>query len=93
MSLWKYKKSNLTLNLTVRPWYEIDLERCNTSAQVLDWIIQLSKKTWATAEIISDLVKVFDEYLDIQGNICSIGDCEFNARKWLLDDNEQYGRD
>lgn len=87
MGLWKYQESNLTLNLTVRPWYEIDLERCNTSAQVLDWIIQIAKKRWATPEIIADLAKILDRCLDIQKNICSTGvNRKFNAKKWLLSD-------
>ena len=85
MSLWAYQESNLTLNLTVAPHYYIDLERCNSSAQILDWIIQVSKKPWATDEILSALVRALDGYLDIQGNISSMGvDHKFNARKWTM---------
>ena len=82
--MWKFEK-NLTLNLTEQPGYQIDLERCNSSAQILDWIIQVSKKTWAGNEIVGSLVKHLDRCLHIQGNICSCGsDQNFNARKWLL---------
>src|SRR5271170_2712748 len=44
---WRYVESNLTLVYAPRDshWrYEVDLERCTTSAQVLDWIFQLRTK-------------------------------------------------
>jgi hypothetical protein len=30
--------------------YEVDLDACTTSAEVLDWIIQVAQKGWASAE-------------------------------------------
>ncbi len=30
--------------------YEVDLDDCTTSAEVLDWIIQVAEKGWASAE-------------------------------------------
>lgn len=30
--------------------YEVDLYRCTSSAEVLDWIIQIAGKEWASAE-------------------------------------------
>lgn len=84
MNMWKYRKSNHTLDLTIWPRYQIDLDRCKTSAQVLDWIIQVAKKTWTTQEVIADLVLMLDRCLDLQANICSWGaDHPFNAEKWL----------
>ena len=37
--------------------YEVPLEECTTSAQVLDWIAQISKKTWVTDRVIASLVR------------------------------------
>ena len=84
-SMWKFNKGNLTLKLITHPKYEVDLERCNTSVEVLDWIIQVSRKVWATDEMIGSLVRQMDRCLAIQENICGCGvDKPFNARKWLL---------
>lgn len=41
--------------------YDVDLERCNTPAEVLDWIFQVKQKTWCTPEIIFDLLPWWDE--------------------------------
>ncbi len=82
--MWNFKK-NLTLNLTKKPGYQIDLERCNSSAEVLDWIVQVSKKTWATNEIVGSLVKHLDRCLHIQSNMGpGESNKNFNAKKWLL---------
>jgi hypothetical protein len=84
MGAWEYHKTNRTLDLTCCPHYQVDLDRCNTSAEVLDWIIQVSKKTWATREVIADLVLMLDRCLDLQANICSMGvDHPFDVKKWL----------
>jgi hypothetical protein len=53
--------------------YEVDLEGCTTPAQVLDWIVQVSKKTWATDLVIADLVRALDDLLDMQGTMCPFG--------------------
>ena len=59
--------------------YQIDLERCNTPAQVLDWIFQIKVKTWATPEIMFDLLVAFDVacYIfhgrGVQGTLCPFG--------------------
>ena len=53
--------------------YEVDLERCTTPAQVLDWIVQVSKKTWATDVVVADLVRALDDLLDVQGTMCPFG--------------------
>ena len=53
--------------------YEIDLEACNNSAQILDWIIQVSQKTWATNDVIGEFVRALDDILDIQGHFCGGG--------------------
>ena len=40
------------INRGDREYYWIDLERIQTSSQMLDWIMQIASKTWATPQII-----------------------------------------
>lgn len=72
---WKYHSNNFTLEFRDgRSFiYEIDLERCRTSAEVLDWIFQIHGKTWATAEVLKNLLDAFDDLLAPQANLCSFG--------------------
>lgn len=56
-----------------RELYDVDLERCRTSAAVLDWIFQVAGKTWADDRILAGLIRVLDRYLDPQGRLCSGG--------------------
>lgn len=53
--------------------YDIELACCKTSAQALDWIMQVSKKTWADDRILAQLVRVLDYVLDPQARMCSMG--------------------
>lgn len=53
--------------------YEVDLEECNSSAQILDWIAQVSQKTWASREDIGYLVEALEEILCLQGSFCGRG--------------------
>ena len=41
--------------------YEIDLETCTGSAQVLDWIFQVFKKTWSTPELIYEILEGIEQ--------------------------------
>lgn len=68
---WEYRAHNLTL-FHVEHRYEIDLERCATSAQILDWIFQISSKDWGT-EDVATLIQAFDDLLAPQRFICSVG--------------------
>ena len=56
-----------------RELYWIDLARCQTSAQVLDWIVQVSHKLWATDPVLAGLVRALDQHLDLQASMCSFG--------------------
>lgn len=38
--------------------YDIDLKRCATASQCLDWIHQVNVKTWATPEIMKDFISI-----------------------------------
>ena len=83
---WSYNRNALTLECRIdgRWIYEIDLERCNNSAEVLDWIIQVSKKTWADNDLVGELVKWIDFVLHPQETTCSCGvDRTINAREIL----------
>lgn len=53
--------------------YEVDLEECLDSAEVLDWIMQVAQKSWATDAVIAGLVRGLAECLDPQANLCSGG--------------------
>jgi hypothetical protein len=73
---WIYHESNFTLECRDQrgQLYEIDLDRCRTSAEVLDWIFQVHGKTWATPRIMSDLLDAFHDLLDPQACLCSFGE-------------------
>jgi hypothetical protein len=56
-----------------KPHYEVDLERCTSVAQILDWIAQVNAKTWSTPEIVGKLVIELNWLLYLQKNFCSFG--------------------
>jgi hypothetical protein len=68
---WKFAPS--TLVLRHRRGYGIDLGTCTTSAETLDWIFQVSKKTWMRPKDRSDLLEAFEYLLNPQGTLCSCG--------------------
>ncbi len=68
---WTFNRSNLTLEHPNSYW--VDLERCNTSAEMLDWIFQVNTKGWATPEVIAGLVHALRDLLHPQANLCSMG--------------------
>ena len=53
--------------------YPIDLEGLTSSAEMLDMIIQVAGKNWATDECIAGLVHALHHILDPQANLCSGG--------------------
>jgi hypothetical protein len=54
--------------------YGIDLDRCNNSSQILDWIAQLSQKQWLSNEDLGHLVRAFDEIFNtLQSHVCGCG--------------------
>jgi hypothetical protein len=72
---WTYHPERLLVTYRAKGAYEydVDLESCTTSAEMLDWIVQFSKKTWATSEAVGDLVKILNKLLRPQGTLCSFG--------------------
>jgi hypothetical protein len=53
--------------------YDLDLLRFTSSAQVLNMIIQVGQKTWATNACLAGLVRALDDILCPQGTLCSSG--------------------
>ena len=90
---WRYNPDNLTLEIDSKlsgaskdnPYY-VDLERCDTSAEILDCLCQLLHKNWCPPEQIGYLLKAIDELADIlQSKVCSSGkDKPFNMKKHLI---------
>jgi len=69
---WVLDPDTLTLVWPGNGYY-IDLDRCTASSRVLDWIIQIRKKTWTSPEVMAGLVQAFDDVLDPQATLCSSG--------------------
>ena len=90
---WIFRSTNLVLELQTKKggWaYEVDLERINSTAQMLDWIFQLNhKRRYGDSvygdqeqDLIGDLVQAFDDIFEPQANCCSFGkEKEFNGSK------------
>lgn len=71
---WRVNRRLRVITLPIRGiFYEIDLDRCKTCAQVMDWIFQVAGKTWADPDIIGWLVRALDEVLRPQETMCSNG--------------------
>jgi hypothetical protein len=81
---WEY--NNRTFVIThLRAKYEVDLERCATSAQMLDYIFHVAGKAWITPKDLGDLVQALDDLLSPQGTLCGFGeDKTLDVKKHLL---------
>lgn len=89
---WRYNPRNLTLEIDSslsgspknNPYY-VDLEQCNTSAEILDCLCQLLGKNWCPPEQVGYLLQAIDELADIlQSKVCSGGeDKRFDMGKHL----------
>jgi len=70
--IWELDEENHCLNHI--EWdYGIDLERCTTSAEVLDYLCQLYRKNWITQKAFYELFSFVDAFIDPQHNLCSFG--------------------
>jgi hypothetical protein len=73
---WTFDEQALALDYhdTAGRWlYEVDLKRCRTAAGMLDMIMQVAGKTWATDDVIAGLVRELDRLLAPQATLCSFG--------------------
>ncbi len=69
-SPWEFEEDTLTLNYyTVtstgeKYWeYQVDLETCRNASEVLDWIMHIAGKTFATDQVLASFVRDLDLYL------------------------------
>ena len=65
---WAYHAGQAAL--VHRDGYWIDLDRCATAAQVLDWLAQMVDKPWGTPEALGWLVRALDGVLHLQATRC-----------------------
>jgi len=90
---WKYNPDNLTLEFKKIVggrhvnYYEVDLEQCKNSAQILDWIFQIKEKSWCSDKDIADLLRAFNDLMQgVQSKVCSGGiDKKFDFKKYLIE--------
>jgi hypothetical protein len=68
---WRFDEAPFQLVHTIG--YFVNLAEMKDSANVLDWIAQLSNKSWAEPEDIGHFVRALDELMDLQANVCSYG--------------------
>ena len=69
---WTYNSDTLTIDHD--NGYQIDLEQCTTSAEVLDWICQIAEKTWGSEPaVLGQLVLMINNLLRPQATLCSSG--------------------
>ena len=71
--LWSLDAGSYVLNHDGDVGYWVDLERCGSSAEVLDWIVQVSHKAWADSHDVAMLVAALDAVLRLQKNVCGLG--------------------
>ena len=53
--------------------YYIDLDRMQTSAECLDWIFQIHRKSWITDQDRADLLHAIQDIINPQAALCSGG--------------------
>lgn len=93
---WKFRKTTWELTIDKeeagkgQERYAVDLETCTTSAEVLDWIMQVAGKLWATDQVIASLVRALQYYLRPQQTLCSLGKEQgpIYVKKVILDHGE-----
>ena len=71
--LWSLDAGSYVLNHNGVAGYWVDLEWCRSSAEVLDWIVQVSRKWWADSHDVAMLVAALDAVLRLQKNVCGLG--------------------
>ena len=71
---WHLDAKTLTLVLDSEGHhYEIPLGTMTDSAHMLDWIFQLSNKSWVTNEIRGDLLRALHDLFHPQASLCGEG--------------------
>ena len=62
MVAWNKKNNTIEIHKIMGGPYEINLDRCTTKAEVLNWIFHIMGKNWAK-DIIYDLLYMFRNIL------------------------------
>jgi hypothetical protein len=72
---WTLYGDNNSLHLLVdgNEIYGIHLDEIHDAPSMLDWVMQVSHKRWATDKILADLVHALDQLFDPQKNFCPLG--------------------
>jgi hypothetical protein len=70
--VWEYDPDRLVVAVPAKD-FEIDLTTCRNSAEVLDWLVQVRRKNWASATDLGHLMTLLDELLNFQRNYCPGG--------------------
>jgi hypothetical protein len=71
--------------------YYIDVSRCRSSAETLDWIMQVTHKSWADNHVIGGLIRALDDLIDPQGTLCPGGRSRNVSLSYLLGRINNYG--
>ena len=69
---WRLDMAAFTLDYLPSDYW-INLSDCTDSASVLDWIVQLSEKTWMSDAALGQLVRALDDLFHLQGTVCGFG--------------------
>jgi hypothetical protein len=80
---WFLDRETLVLRNTDED-YEVDLEECATSSQLLDWIVQVADKSSASDASIAGLIRALIDVLDPQSNLCPFGKGQRVSKSLLL---------
>jgi len=82
--IWQLKEGSVlrcgNFSLSGVGFYEIELDRMTSRAEMLDTIFQVANKNWITSEAIGDLVRALDDLLDPQAHLCSGGGYSWQRR-------------
>ena len=71
---WRIEELTLVYYLDDQEQYCVELDRCNTSAQILDWLCQIRSKRWGTPRCLAGLLDAFDIISGgLQRNVCGFG--------------------
>ncbi len=68
---WVYRRNRSLVHRETG--YDVDLDLCESSAAVLDWLFQVLGKSWCTGKTIRDLMIHLRVRVDPQATLCSWG--------------------
>lgn len=89
-----FNEECLTLDIyddSNRKLYDIDLERCRNASELLDWILQINCKSWASPGIIKSILNTIEDTCsnifesNAQGVFCPFGrltEVDWKNKEW-----------